>query len=89
MIACFNEQLTDQVDGFTRNTIYLKLGSSIKVECKINHIRQAVIDDVTVFEAFCDFQQYFGVCKRFNSIGTFLDLLFKNSVIEEKSQLQS
>jgi hypothetical protein len=49
--------MSDVLDPFTRNSIYLNLAKAMTIECNVIHIRQAIQRDLTLYETYHEFHQ--------------------------------
>lgn len=83
------EQISDSLDPFTRNSIYLKIMKVVKVDCKNPQIKQAIEEDVTLYEAMQSMNFKLSKNKDYPTISIMLNALFteyKSEIIVELPQ---
>jgi len=56
--------------------LYLRLMRVVKVDCRNNHIKQAIEEDVTLYEAFKDMNFRLSKSKEYPTISIMLNALF-------------
>lgn len=76
VLKALKRQLTEDLDPFTKNTVYINISKALTVDCATPHIKRAVENDVTVYETYYDYQQLLTNNKKYPSVAFLLNAIF-------------
>jgi hypothetical protein len=66
-----SEQLTDQLDMFTRNSVQLRLKNNINVQSLNENLRVCIKQDIGIYEDYLELLAH--IQRDFRGVGQFLD----------------